>query len=116
MHLACSRACGSWPGAPTPGPQTDSGSAPLEAPEEVPLKAFKGVNRPGIFKRFLVNSEVRLELLCSILDLLVVTAGFARLERGPDVSREVRSSSGSRFWRFHQKDDFIHAEDEFIHA
>ena len=30
---------------------------------------------------------------------LVVTAGFLRVELGPDLLREVRGTSGSRCWR-----------------
>ena len=40
---------------------------------------------------------VRLELLWSISDVLVVAAGFARLERRYPLSQEVWGSSGAHF-------------------
>ena len=42
-------------------------------------------------------ADVRLETLWLIWDALVVTTGFAGVELGPGLLREVRGSSGSRF-------------------
>ena len=47
---------------------------------------------------FLVNSEVRLELLWRILDPLVVTVGFHGSERSPEmVSIRSETFLGTRF-------------------
>ena len=48
------------------------------------------------FSRF---PDVRLELLHPIPQALVATAGFLRVELGPDLLREVRGPSGGRFRR-----------------
>ena len=50
-------------------------------------------------KRFSEFSDIRLELLHPILQALVVTTGFLRVELDPDFLREVLESCGSRFER-----------------
>ena len=50
-------------------------------------------------KRFSEFSDIRLELLHRILQALVVTTGFLRVELDPDLLREVRATSGDGFWK-----------------
>ena len=53
-------------------------------------------------------SDVRLELLGPISEALIITAGFAQVELGSELLREVCGSSGNRFgsvgvWDFSEK-------------